>query len=111
MSFAALQARLTMLISMQYDIELQTQFIFQHRQYLSNLIGGMVNMKADYEPNSSHERVLQARIHQLSEAEKILEARYENLQNRLKAITQEREGISQAIGKNIERSMKNAYGG
>lgn len=110
-SFAAIQARLMMLISMQYDIELQTQFIMQHRMFLQQAVNGFMDMKAEYEPNTRGAQILQARIHQLTSAEKVLEMRYTSLQNRAKAIQQEREGITQALNQNIQRSFRNPYGG
>lgn len=110
MSFAAIQARLAMLIAMQYDIELQMQFIMQHKLFLSKASSSFVNMKADYEPGSKADKILEARIHQLSEAEKLLEIRMRNLQSRSQAISTEREGVSRALEQNTKKAFS-AWGG
>jgi hypothetical protein len=109
MSFAAIQARLMMLISMQYDIELQTQFIMQHKLFLSKASQSFINLKADYEPGSKADRILEARIHQLNEAEKILDIRIQGLQRRAQAIAQEREGVSKLLEKNTQQSFGKAW--
>ncbi len=109
MSFAANQARLMMLISEQYDIELQTQFLMQHKLYLSKAVNGFMNMKVEYEPGSKADKILEARIHQLNEAEKIIEVRINSLNNRSKAVSQERDGLTQVIAQNAQRSFKNAW--
>lgn len=110
MSFAASQARLFLLIAMQYDIELQQQFILQHKLYLSKAAGSLMNMKVEYEPGSKYDKLLEARIHQLNEAEKILEVRLNNLKQRAEAIATERDQLVQKISKNAERTFKNAWG-
>lgn len=110
MSFAALQARLMMLISMQYDIELQTQFLMQHKLFLSKASSSFINMKAEYEPGSKADKILEARIHQLSEAEKFLDIRIRSLQTRAQAISQERDGVTKVLEQNTQRSFR-AWGG
>lgn len=105
MSFAASQARLMMLISQQYDIELQMQFILQHKAYLGRAVQGMLNLKVDHEPGSQPDKILQARIHQLNEAEKVLEVRLESLRKRLDAVGQEREGLSKMISENAKKTF------
>lgn len=99
-----------MLITMQYDIELQTQFIMQHKLFLQKASGAFVNLKADYEPGSQADRVLEARVHQLTEAEKILDMRIQTLKSRGDAISKEMEDTKQLVKKAAER-FKDSYGG
>lgn len=99
-----------MLIAMQYDIELQQQFILQHKLFLQKAVGSFINMKADYEPNSQADKILEAKISRLNEAEKILDIRLEMLKARHEAIAKERERLAQLINKNIQTSFGNAYG-
>jgi len=100
-----------MLIAMQYDIELQEQFMYQHRLYLHKAVGSYLNMHSDYEPNSKAERGLQAKIAQLNEAEKIIEMKLKQLQNRKDAVSKERTMLERVIKSNIAQSFSNAYGG
>src|SRR5271168_4120374 len=102
MSFAAGQARLMMLIAMQYDIELQMQFLLQHKLYLGKTANSMLNMKVEYDPGSKYDKLLQARVQQLNEAEKILDIRIESLRKQEDAIKNERDGLSKAISENIQ---------
>jgi hypothetical protein len=111
MSFAALHANLMMVIAMEYDGELQQQFLMQHKLYLQKAVNGFMDIKAEHEPGSQADKILQARIHQLNEAEKILEVRLQNLQNRSKALGNIRENISKQISENIQRTFQNAYSG
>jgi hypothetical protein len=110
MSFAASQARLFLLISMHYDLELQQQFILQHKLYLSKASGSLMNMKVEYEPGSKYDKLLEARIHQLNEAEKVLEVRMNNIKQRAQAVSTEREQLVQQISQNTQRTFKNAWG-
>ncbi len=111
MSFAANQARLIMLIAMQYDLELQTQFIQQHKLFLSKAVNSLMNMKIEHEPGSRQDKLLEARIQQLNEAEKILDVRIQSLRTRADAVSKERDGLTKVISENTQRSFGNAWGG
>lgn len=99
-----------LLIGMQFDMELQLNFIRQHRSYLGKMSSGLLDMKVEYEPGTAPDRQLQAKISRLTEAEKALEMRANDLESRLKAMKEEREGLTKTIGENVSRSFKNNYG-
>jgi len=109
MSFAALQANLMMVIAMEYDVELQSQFLMQHKLYLQKAVNGFMDIKTEHEPGSQADKILQARVHQLNEAEKILEVRLNNLQSRTKALGKIREELTQSLNNNINKGFGNRY--
>lgn len=108
MSFAAGQARLMLLISEQYDFELKMQFLSQQKHYLASSVTGFMNLRVQYEPNSQQDKLLQAKIHELSKAEEFLAREMENLRKRIDAVGQERESLSKSIEKST-REFGNAW--
>jgi len=96
MGFAASQARLMSLIARRQDLELEAQFISQHRMHLANKVSGLFSLQASLDPESQASRILEARIRALQAADKQLEM---NL-NRIKA---QRDAVSQEI--NAARSV------
>lgn len=105
MGFSANQARLLALISRKSDLELESQFITNHKMYLGNMTSGFFNMQSKLDPNSEAFRVLEARIKQLEQAEKILDMHLRRIDNQREAITKEIEGTDKVIKDNIKSSF------
>ncbi len=105
MGFAANQARLLSLISRKSDLELESQFISQHRIYLANMVSGFFNMQAKLEPESEAARILEARIKQLQQADKILEMHLNRITSQRDAIMKEIDSTQNVVKKNIESSF------
>jgi septal ring factor EnvC (AmiA/AmiB activator) len=105
MGFAANQARLLALIARKSDLELEAQFITNHKMYLGNMTSGFFNMQSKLEPNSEAFRVLEARIKQLQQADKILDMHLKRIENQREAISKEVEGADKAIKDNIKNSF------
>lgn len=105
MGFAANQARLLSLISRKSDLELESQFISQHRIYLANMVSGFFNMQAKLEPDSQAARILEARIKQLQQADKILEMHLNRVTSQRDAIMKEIDSTQGVVKKNIDSSF------
>ena len=105
MGFAANQARLLGLISRKSDLELETQYISQHRMYLANMVSGFFNLQTKLEPGSEAARLLDARIKQLQQADKILEMHMHRIKPQTEAITQEIQSTQKLISNNIKSSF------
>jgi hypothetical protein len=105
MGFSANQARLCALISRKSDLELEWQFITNHRLYLGNMTSGFFNMQAKLEYNSDAFRILEARIRQLQQTDKILEMHLKRIENQREAISKEIEGTDKVIKDNIKSSF------
>jgi hypothetical protein len=105
MGFAASQARLMGLISQQYDIELESQFIENRKIQLANITNGLFDMQNKLEVGSSAYKLLEGRIRQLSQADKILDMQLKRLSNQRDAIMKEEESTQKIISKNIEMSF------
>jgi hypothetical protein len=99
MPFASSQPRLMMLIAMKYDLDLQMQFLMQHKHYLAKAVSTFMNLKVEYEPGTKADKMLEARIRQLNEAEKLLDTRMRSLQLRQEAIHKEEQEQSQKAQK------------
>lgn len=106
MGFAANQARVLALISRKSDLELEAQFISQHRMYLANMVSGFFNMSSKLEPGSQAAKVLEARIQQLQQADKILEMHLNRINNQHEAVSTEVDQVKQLVQKNIQSSFK-----
>lgn len=105
MGFAANQARLMALISRKSDLELEAQFITQHKLYLGNMTSGFFNMQAKLDPNSEAAKVLDARIKQLQQADKILDMHLRRIDSQREAISKEVESTDKLIKDNIKNSF------
>jgi hypothetical protein len=105
MGFAANQARLMGLISRRYDLELEGMFLEQHKMYLANLTSGLFNMQAKLEPGSQAAKILEARIRQLSEADKMLDIQLKRITSQREAVVKEIDSTEKLINKNIESSF------
>jgi hypothetical protein len=105
MGFAANQARLLSLISRRSDLELEAQFISQHRMYLANMTSGFFNMQAKLEPDSQAAKILEARIQQLQQADKILEMHLNRINSQRDAVVKEIESTQNIVKKNIDSSF------
>lgn len=105
MGFAANQARLLSLISRRSDLELESQFISQHRMYLANMTSGFFNMQSKLEPDSQAAKVLEGRIKQLQQADKILEMHLNRINSQRDAVMKEIDSQQKVISKNIEGSF------
>lgn len=105
MGFAASQARLMYLIARKSDLELETQFISQHRLYLANQVSGLFSQQAQLDPDSKASKVLEARIKQLQVADKMLEMHLNRVTTQHQAIGQEIESVRKVISENIKGSF------
>ncbi len=105
MGFAANQARLMALISRKSDLELEAQFITQHKLYLGNMTSGFFNMQAKLDPNSEAAKVLDARIKQLQQADKILDMHLRRIDSQREAVSKEVESTEKLIKDNIKSSF------
>lgn len=105
MGFAANQARLLSLISRRSDLELEAQFISQHRMYLANMTSGFFNMQAKLEPDSQAAKILEARIKQLQQADKILEMHLNRINSQRDAVMKEIDSTQGVVKKNIDSSF------
>lgn len=105
MGLAANQARLMSLISRKSDLELEAQFISQHRMYLSNMVSGFFNLQAKLEPESRAAKILEARIQQLQQADKLLEMHINRINTQQEAVDQELQSVRKLVSKNIQGSF------
>lgn len=105
MGFAANQARLMALIARKSDLELEAQFIGQHRLYLANMTSGFFNMQAKLDPMSEAAKVLDARVKQLQQADKILEMHLRRIDSQRDAVGKELDSTNRIIQKNIDMSF------
>jgi hypothetical protein len=105
MGFAANQARLLSLISRRSDLELEAQFISQHRIYLANMTSGFFNMQSKLDPDSQAAKVLEARIKQLQHADKVLEMHMNRINSQRDAVIKEIDSTDKVIKKNIDSSF------
>ena len=105
MGFAANQARLMSLISRKSDLELEAQFISQHRMYLANMVSGFFNLQAKLEPESQAAKILEGRIKQLQQADKILEMHLNRITSQREAVNKELDSTREVIKKNIDGSF------
>jgi UDP-N-acetylenolpyruvoylglucosamine reductase len=111
MGFAANQARLLALISRKSDLELEAQFISQHRMYLANAMSVFFNMQAKLEPGSEAAKILDARIKQLQQADKVLEMHLNRITSQRDAVGKELTSVKQVIRQNIQQSFGLLGGG
>lgn len=111
MGLAGNQARLMMLISRSRDLELETQFLTQHRLYLANAMSTFFDHSAKLEPGSEAARALDARIKQLQQADKILEMHLNRINTQHEAINKEQESVRKLISTNIQQSFGLMGGG
>ncbi|MDX2084607.1 MAG: hypothetical protein SFZ03_04385 [Candidatus Melainabacteria bacterium] len=105
MGFAANQARLLALISRRSDLELEAQFISQHRMYLANAMSAFFNMQAKLDPGSEAAKILDARIKQLQQADKVLEMHLNRIKSQRDAVVQEMQAVRKIISQNIQQSF------
>ena len=93
------------LISRKSDLELEAQFITQHKLYLGNMTSGFFNMQAKLDPNSEAAKVLDARIKQLQQADKILDMHLRRIDSQREAVSKEVESTEKLIKDNIKSSF------
>lgn len=105
MGFAANQARLMGLIARKSDLELEAQFVSQHRMYLGNMVAGLFNLQSKLEPNSPAGKVLEARIQALQQADKVLEMQLNRITSQREAVSSELESVRKVISTNIRDSF------
>jgi len=102
MGFAANQARLMGLISRKADLELDAQFIEQQKMFYANMSSGLFNLSAKLDPNSQAAKVLEGRIKQLEQADKLLDMHLKRITSQRDAISKSMESLEKVISKNIE---------
>jgi hypothetical protein len=105
MGFAANQARLMGLISRKSDLELEGQFIEQQKMFYANMSSGMFNLSAKLDPNSPAAKILEGRIKNLQQADKILDMHLKRIANQRDAVIKDMESLDKVISKNIETSF------
>lgn len=105
MGFAANQARLLALISRRSDLELQAQFVSQHRMYLANIINGFFNQQSKLEPETPEYKYFEDQISRLQHADKMLEMQINRVNSQRDAVVKEIEGTQEVIKKNIDSSF------
>lgn len=93
------------LIARKSDLELETQFISQHRLYLANQVSGLFSQQAQLDLDSKASKVLEARIKQLQVADKMLEMHLNRVTTQHQAIGQEIESVRKVISENIKGSF------
>lgn len=99
------------LISRRSDLELEAQFISQQRLYMGNMVSGYFNLHAKLEPGSQAARLLDAKIKQLQQADKMLEMHLNRINSQREAINKEQESVQKLISDNIQRSFGLMGGG
>ncbi len=105
MGFAANQARISSLVMRKSDLELESQMIEQHKLYLANMTNGFFDQQARLEPDSQPAKILDARIKQLQQADKLLDLQLRRLSTQREAVQKEIESTDKIISKNIETSF------
>ncbi|MBY0403422.1 MAG: hypothetical protein K2X66_05955 [Cyanobacteria bacterium] len=105
MGFAANQARLMGLIARKSDLELEAQFVNQHRMYLANMVSGLFNLQAKLEPESKASKMFEARIQALQQADKVLEMQLNRINSQREAVSSDLESVRKVIAKNIQGSF------
>jgi hypothetical protein len=105
MGFAANQARLMSLIARRSDLELESQFISQHRLYLGNLVSGLFDLQAKLDPESQAAKIFEARIKALQQADKILEMQLNRLNSQRDAVSKELDSVQKMVSTNIKNSF------
>ena len=111
MGFATNQARLTAMVSRKSDLELEAQFLEQHKLFLASLTNGFFNVQAKLEPDSPAAKLLEARIKQLEQADKILDMHLRRVTSQQEAVSKELESTSKLVEKNIQSSFGLMGGG
>lgn len=105
MGFAATQARVFALVSRKYDLELESQFIQMHKLYLSNMTSQYFTLEVSLEPNSPAAKLLDARIKQLQQAEKVLDVHLRRISSQREAISKELESSEKIVDQDIKGSF------
>lgn len=105
MGFAANQARVLALIARRSDLEYEAQVINQHRMYLANMMSGFFNLQAKLEPESEAARILEARIKQLQQADKVLEMHLNRINSQHEAVKTNIDAVQKTISENIKSSF------
>jgi hypothetical protein len=105
MGLAANQARLLGLIARKSDLELEAQFISQHRMYLSNMMSGLLNLQTKLEPDTAPYKLFEARIGALQQADKMLEMQLNRINTQREAVGKEMDSVQKIIAKNIQGSF------
>lgn len=93
------------LIARKSDLELESQFLSQRRLYLGNMVSSFFNLQASLEPDSDGAKVLEARIKQLQQADKLLELHLNRITTQHEAVGKELESVRKLISNNIQGSF------
>ncbi len=93
------------LLARKSDLELETQFISQHRMYLANQVSGLFSQQAQLDPESRAAKILEARIKHLQTADKQLEMHLNRIKSQHDAVEQEVQSTRKIISKNIRDSF------
>ena len=105
MGFADNMASLEAIVSRKSDLELENRFLENHKLYLTSLTNGFFNMQSKLEPDSPAAKLLEARIKQLEQADKILDMHIRRVTAQQEALSKELESTQKLVDKNIETSF------
>jgi hypothetical protein len=105
MGLAASQLRLLAAISRKRDLELEVQFIEQHRLFMANTINNFVNLQSKVEPGSKAAAIMEARIKQLQSADKLLELQLNRIQTQLQILGKIEEEARGLVSQNIQATF------
>jgi len=93
------------LIARKSDLELEAQFISEHRMYLGNMVTGLFGMQEKLEPGSQAAKILDARIQQLQQADKMLEMQLNRINSQAEACDKEMQGAQKMVDQDIQESF------
>jgi hypothetical protein len=93
------------LLARKSDLQLEEQFISQHRMYLANQVSGLFNQQAQLDPESKAAKILEGRIQHLQAVDKRLEMQMNRIKSQHDAVAQEAESARKVISKNIQTSF------
>lgn len=93
------------LIARKSDLELEAQFIQQHRMYLANMVTGLFNLQSKLEPESKGAKVFEARIQALQQADKVLEMQLNRINSQRESVSTELESVRKVISRNVQSTF------
>jgi len=105
MGLAASQARMMSYIAQRHDLELEEQFIVNHRMGMANQTTSLFSFHAKLDPESPAAKVLDAKIKHMQEIDKLLEMHLMRIRNRREAMVKEIEGLQKVISDDIQFSF------
>lgn len=105
MGLVASQARYMMLVALKSDVDMQTQATNQARMALASMVGRLVDLRMNLDPDSHQAMALQRRIEIVQQMDKRLELMNKN-DYLAQAIQTEMTAVQKVIDKNLNYSFK-----